>query len=135
MVKGAPGAMDAFAKTPLLSVAAMAVVLPASAHHSRAIYDLDRNVTLDGVVTEFEWANPHVYLYVEAPNDAGELVVWTIENGSTTAMGRRGWSPAAFRSGASAITRSATGRPCTRCSSMIRSRFSGVQSRYQVPSG
>src|SRR4029453_10525745 len=38
-------------------------------------------------------------------------------------------------SGASAMSRSATGSPPIRCSMMIRSRFAGVQSRYHVPSG
>ena len=75
---------------------AMLLVAPAGAHHSRAIYDLERSITIDGVVTRFEWANPHVYLYVEVPDDNGDTVVWEIENGSTTAMGRRGWSRETF---------------------------------------
>ncbi|MDH3420570.1 MAG: DUF6152 family protein [Gammaproteobacteria bacterium] len=72
---------------------------PATAHHSRAIYDLERNVTIEGVVTKFDWANPHVYLYVEAQSAGGEPVVWEIENGSTTAMGRRGWTRESFAPG------------------------------------
>jgi len=76
--------------------AALFLALPAIAHHSRSIYDLTRSITIEGVVTEFEWANPHVYLYVEARVDGGEPVVWEIENGSTTAMGRRGWTRDSF---------------------------------------
>lgn len=73
--------------------------LSATAHHSRSIYDLERSISIEGVVTEFEWANPHVYLYVEAPNETGDLIVWEIEHGSTTAMGRRGWSRDTFAPG------------------------------------
>ena len=73
--------------------------LSSSAHHSRAIYDLERSITIDGVVTEFEWSNPHVYLYVETRTDFGDAVVWEIEHGSTTAMGRRGWSRDSFAPG------------------------------------
>lgn len=86
----------------------------ASAHHSRAIYDLNRNITLDGVVTEFEWANPHVYLYVEAANEPGEPVVWTIENGSTTAMGRRGWSRDTFAPGDRVVVEASPGKDSSR---------------------
>ena len=79
-----------------LAGAGLLTALPVAAHHSRAIYDLERDITIEGVVTEFEWANPHVYLYVEVRTDAGEPVVWEIENGSTTAMGRRGWTRSSF---------------------------------------
>ena len=41
------------------------ISLPLAAHHSRAIYDQQRTVTLEGVVTKYVWTNPHVYLYVE----------------------------------------------------------------------
>ena len=41
------------------------MALPAAAHHSQAICDSDRIVTIDGVVTEYRWTNPHTYLCVE----------------------------------------------------------------------
>jgi uncharacterized low-complexity protein len=40
---------------------AMALVAPAVAHHSPARFDTDQVITVEGVVTEYEWANPHVY--------------------------------------------------------------------------
>src|SRR5262245_14119617 len=50
-----------------------------SAHHSRAGYDTakDRLTTLDAVVTEFIWRNPHVYLNWDAKDEKGTLVHWT----------------------------------------------------------
>ena len=71
----------------------------AEGHHSRTIYDTQRSITIDGVVTVFEWANPHVYLYVETQTDSGDSVVWAIEQSSTTGMRRRGWSPDTLAAG------------------------------------
>jgi len=65
----------------------------AHAHHSDAGIDMDSTVTLDGTITEFHWRNPHVYFMVEAPDENGEPVVWSIQLGSTITTGRLGWSP------------------------------------------
>ena len=91
--------MTVISRQSTLTAAFLIAWLPAAAHHSRAIYDLERSITIEGVVTEFEWANPHVYLYVEVLNDDSVPVVWEIENGSTTAMGRRGWTRDSFAPG------------------------------------
>jgi hypothetical protein len=71
--------------------------MPAYAHHSSTIFDLERPVTLEGVVTEYEWANPHVYLYVDTGD--GEPAVWEIEASPPYAMTLRGWSPETFAPG------------------------------------
>ena len=97
-----------------LAAALLIVALPAAAHHSRIIYDRERTVTLEGTVTEFEWANPHVYLYLETQTDAGDSVVWEIEHGSTTAMGRRGWSPDSFAPGDHVTVRANPGKDLRR---------------------
>ena len=41
----------------------------------------ERSITIQGVVAQFEWANPHVYLHVEIQSDSGEPVVWALELG------------------------------------------------------
>ena len=82
-----------------LAAGLFAPALPLAAHHSRAIYDLERIVTLEGVVTRYEWANPHVYLYVETQGETGEPAVWTLESNVTTIMRRRGWSSDTFAPG------------------------------------
>lgn len=103
----------------LTGLAVLMLPLPASAHHSRAIYDLERSITIDGVVTRFEWANPHVYLFVEAPGETGEPVVWEIENGSTTAMGRRGWTRATFAPGDRVIVEASPGKDSSRSIAVV----------------
>ena len=61
------------------------ISLPVAAHHSRAIYDRERVVTIEGVVTKYEWRNPHVHVFVETEIDTGDAVVWTFDTGTTTA--------------------------------------------------
>ena len=75
------------------------MTLPAAAHHSQAIYDTGRIITFEGVVTEYRWANPHIYLYIETQNDSGDTVVQPIEGQVTSIMRRLGWSSDTFAPG------------------------------------
>jgi hypothetical protein len=71
---------------------ALAAAAPATAHHSAARFVLAQSVTVDGVVSRYEWANPHVYIYVTETNVAGETVEWEIEGQPPAMMRRIGWS-------------------------------------------
>jgi hypothetical protein len=71
----------------------------AGAHHSGAMYDVTRVVTIDGEVVRLEWRNPHVYLYVSETAPGGERDQWEIEGLPTTVMQRLGWSAATLRPG------------------------------------
>jgi len=62
------------------------------AHHSDASYDRETVVAFEGQVVRYIWRNPHVQLYVETENDAGERIEWEVETGSTPIMMRSGWS-------------------------------------------
>ena len=63
------------------------------AHHSSsAAFDMDREVTIDGVIQRYEWKNPHLYFYVGTVNDAGSAVEWRVEAGPLAIMRRLGWS-------------------------------------------
>jgi hypothetical protein len=75
------------------------LAIPVYAHHSSAIYDVERAVTIEGVVTEYEWANPHVYLYVDTGRDGGQTGVWEVEASAPSIMVLRGWSPETFSPG------------------------------------
>ena len=60
------------------------------AHHSFAMFDKDRLVTLQGTVRKVEYTNPHVFLFVEVPAQKGAQQ-WAIECGSINYVSRIGW--------------------------------------------
>lgn len=62
------------------------------AHHSDASYDRETIVAFEGRVVRYIWRNPHVQIYVETENEAGERIEWEIETGSTPIMMRSGWT-------------------------------------------
>jgi len=65
----------------------------ASAHHgSRISYDMDKMVTVQGVVTEFSWANPHVYFLFDVTDDKGKVIHWAAETDPPSTMTRYGWN-------------------------------------------
>jgi hypothetical protein len=72
-------------------VGASLLALPAAAHHSFAMFDQDKVVTLEGTVKEFEWVNPHSWLYVMVSDGAGAPKEWAVEMASTAAQTRAGW--------------------------------------------
>jgi len=81
------------------SLAAVVVALtvwtadrPVTAHHSFAAeYDRDKTVTLKGTVVRIEWANPHIYFYLDVKDEAGASARWAIEGGAPTSLYRAGW--------------------------------------------
>jgi hypothetical protein len=84
----------------VLAVAmALTVVSPALSHHSHAMFDHGREVTLSGTVTEFVFRNPHVFLYFDVANDKGEMVNYWIEMSNLTNMIRRGVGQGTFKPG------------------------------------
>ncbi len=64
----------------------------ADAHHSFAVFDHDRKVTLSGTVKDWQWVNPHTWLQLSVPTAAGGQVEWRIEGRSPNVLSRRGWS-------------------------------------------
>ena len=64
----------------------------ALAHHSDASYNRDTVVAFEGQVVRYIWRNPHVQIFVETENAAGERIEWEIETGSTPIMLRSGWT-------------------------------------------
>ena len=64
-----------------LGVAMMGLsITPAAAHHSFAMFDAQKTVTLQGTVKEFEWTNPHSWLRVMVNDEkTGKPVLWALE--------------------------------------------------------
>jgi hypothetical protein len=75
----------------------------AGAHHSFSMFAMDRDVTYEGVVEEYQWRNPHVHIIIRIepkPGVAADAVGrWDVEGGSTVIMGRQGWDRATYKPG------------------------------------
>ena len=63
----------------------------ALAHHSFAMFDIGKQVTLVGVVKEFQWTNPHAWIEIEVPNEAGSADEWSVQLNSPNNLARQGW--------------------------------------------
>ena len=66
---------------------------PSYAHHSfPAEYDASKPVKLTGKVTKVEWTNPHIFIYIDVPDEkSGEVVNWALEMGGPNTLLRLGW--------------------------------------------
>jgi hypothetical protein len=71
-------------------IAAAVIAAPASAHHSFAMFDAKKTIVVDGVVTEFQFTNPHSWLEVDAPEGAG-VKHWSFEMNNLVGLRRAGW--------------------------------------------
>ncbi len=75
----------------------------ATAHHSFAMFDQTKEVTLKGSVTEFQWTNPHAFIHIEVPvagkNATGKKEVWSIELNSPNNLKRNGWKSTSLKAG------------------------------------
>ena len=82
---------------PLFAV--LAVASSAWAHHSFAMFDLDKEVTLEGAVKDVQWANPHVWLEVDVADGNGGTTKWSFEMGTTGMLTRAGWKSSTLKVG------------------------------------
>src|ERR1700730_7441480 len=62
------------------------------AHHGTAAYDTGRSLTLKGVVTSFEFINPHAEIRVAVTDENGRTVNWLAETNNPNRLARRGWN-------------------------------------------
>ncbi len=91
-------------KLKALGLAGIAVVLcavPALAHHSFAMFDANKRVTVAGTVKDFQWTNPHAFIVMMVPNGDGQLEQWSIEMGGPGGLARQGWVPKTLKPGMS----------------------------------
>lgn len=66
----------------LLGATALLAAAPARAHHSfAATYFVDREITIEGTITQFFFRNPHSFVKVQAPDTSGQMQIWSIEWG------------------------------------------------------
>ncbi len=73
--------------------------VPANAHHSFAMFDFDKTVTLQGVIKKFDYSNPHTWIDMVVTDAAGNTDVWGFEAGATNTMHRQGWTAQTLKPG------------------------------------
>ncbi len=80
----------------LLAVLAATGVLmaagPTLAHHSMAMYDQTRPITLTGTVTEFRLTNPHIQILFDVKSDQGDIEHWSSIGDNPVNLRRKGWN-------------------------------------------
>lgn len=70
------------------------------AHHGLAAFDTTHTVKMEGTVTEFQWINPHAYIYADLTDDKGKVANWKLEMGSLGMLKRfGGWTPDTVKRG------------------------------------
>src|SRR5262249_32751657 len=81
-------------------VTLFAITFPIGAHHSVASeYEVNKSVTLKGVVTRIEWQNPHIFYYVDVTDGASNVSRWVLEFGAPNLLYRAGWRRDSIRPG------------------------------------
>ena len=81
-----------------LAAAALAFAAPALAHHSFAMFDQKKVMTLAGTVHEFQWTNPHAWIELDVAQKGGAQR-WSIELNSPNNLTRQGWKRTSLRPG------------------------------------
>ncbi len=71
----------------------------AVAHHSFAMFDQSKMVTLKGTIREFQWTNPHAFIHIDVPNGAGGVDTWQVELNSPNNLKRQGWKSSSLKPG------------------------------------
>jgi hypothetical protein len=88
-------------RTVTLSIAALlaSAVESVAAHHSFAMFDMEKEVKLEGTVKEYQWTNPHIWVQLLVKDASGKQVEWAVECNSVSSMGRAGWTRKTLNTG------------------------------------
>ncbi|HTM96936.1 MAG TPA: DUF6152 family protein [Croceibacterium sp.] len=87
-----------FALAGALALTAIGVA-PVAAHHSFAMFDMTKDVTITGTVRQFQWTNPHSYIQLMVPDASGKQVEWSLEMGAPMYLYARHWRPGSLKPG------------------------------------
>lgn len=84
-----------------LAAAGILLGVPALwAHHGLAEFDTTHTVRMEGVVTDFQWINPHAFIFANIKDDKGKVSNWKLELGSLGMLSKYGgWTPATVKRG------------------------------------
>jgi Family of unknown function (DUF6152) len=84
----------------LAVVASLTFMARSYAHHSTNLwYDVNSVQTLQGVLVDLLWINPHVVMHVDVAGPDGKVQTWSVETHPTAVLARAGWRPTQFKAG------------------------------------
>jgi hypothetical protein len=86
----------------LFAATALLIAASAAAHHSPAMFDASKSVTLAGTVKEFQWMSPHCWIQLLVPDAAhpeAAPVEWGIEMDNPLGLSRHGWKASSIKPG------------------------------------
>jgi hypothetical protein len=83
----------------ILAICVLLVSRPVLAHHSGSAFDLEHPVTLKGIVAEFVWSNPHIFISLDVKDDKGNVEQWRVEGNSPNMLTRVGWKREMIKAG------------------------------------
>lgn len=89
-------------KTKLLILAGAGAMLAAGsalAHHSGAMFDDQKSVTLQGTIKEFQFTNPHSWIQLYVPDATGKQAEWSLETNGVSQLFKKGWRPQSLKPG------------------------------------
>ena len=84
---------------PALALAGLIISAPATAHHSYAMFSVDKTIPVEGTVKQFMWTNPHSWIRIEVMGQNGKQQEWNVEMGSLTILVNLGWTPKTLQVG------------------------------------
>jgi hypothetical protein len=91
--------MKLFKKMSSLAILTLGIATPVFAHHSQSMFDLTQTITITGVVTEADWANPHTFYYMDVKGADGKTVSWAFEANAPNALNSVGWTETTVKEG------------------------------------
>lgn len=65
---------------------------PGLAHHSYALFDASKKLSISGVIARVEWVNPHIFIWMYAKNQGGEYELFGFQSGSINGLVHMGWN-------------------------------------------
>ena len=85
--------MKRLRRVVLVLAGVLIISAPLAAHHGRgATFDMKKQLTLKGTVSQVKWQNPHVLIFIDVKDDSGKVVTWGFENSNVHTLANQGYN-------------------------------------------
>lgn len=88
-----------FTRRWAIAAALAGLTSTAIAHHSPIVFDRTRQITIEGVVTEFKWSSPHSWIHLDVTDADGKVANWGVEMNPASMLARGGWRATTLKPG------------------------------------